>query len=398
MTVVVVGGSLSGLFHAIVLKHLGHNVHVLEKSSQTLLESQAAGLNAGPDVQKLIDLYIKSETPYGMPGALVEIVDREGVVINSFPPNATTNLTTWRILYNILKSHLLGEATTLATYETEKLVGEVNYDGEMVSVSYTDIKTGVSDVRHADLVIAADGGHSSIREGVIPDSSPEYVGYVTWRGAVPEPLLCEASRSFLSNRVFMLRAEHGFILSYHVPSDNGSLKPGECQFIWAWYEKLDEHSDDFNENFTDISGKRHFTTVPRGKMQPKVWEKRQECGNSLNPPFAELLEKTSDPFVSAIRERQSPKSVFYDGKLLLVGDAFALFRPHLGSSTNQAAMQALGLAEVLEGRSDLVAWERKSVEYAMKTAALGNAYGEYCFTGKVPDSISAAIRPDESYT
>jgi hypothetical protein len=181
---------------------------------------------------------------------------------------------------------------------------------------------------------------------------------------------------------------------YHVPSETGSVEPGDCQFIWIWYEMLDENSEDFREIFTDISGKRHATTVPRGKIQPNVWAKVRARRSALSKAFAELLDKTSDPFVSAIRDCVAPNAVFYDGKLLLVGDAFTLFRPHGGSSTSQAAMQAMGLAEVFQGKRDLADWEKSSLEYARRNSAISNSFGEYYFTGKVPSHLSTKIQPD----
>lgn len=147
---------------------------------------------------------------------------------------------------------------------------------------------------------------------------------------------------------------------------------------------VDEDSAEFREIFTDISGKRHSTTIPRGKMRPQVWAKKRNNGTALSAPFAELVEKTEDPFVSAIREAPASNSVFYDGKLLLVGDAFSLFRPHVGASTNQAAVQALGLADVFQGKSNLADWEKSSLEYARRTSAISVAYGESFFTGKFP--------------
>lgn len=183
-----------------------------------------------------------------------------------------------------------------------------------------------------------------------------------------------------------------------MPSENGSLAPGEGQFIWIWYEKLEEGSDAFREVFTDVHGKKHFSTIPRGKIQPEIWAKRRSFGGNLSVPFTELVEKTTDPFVSAIREFVAPKTVFHDGKLLLVGDAFALFRPHVAASTNQAAMQAIGLSAVFrgDGDGDLEAWERNSLGYARKTSAISAAFGEYCFTGKIPGMLSAAIKPDDN--
>jgi 2-polyprenyl-6-methoxyphenol hydroxylase-like FAD-dependent oxidoreductase len=182
-------------------------------------------------------------------------------------------------------------------------------------------------------------------------------------------------------------------LSYHVPSETGSSDAGDCQFIWVWYEKIEEDSEEFREIFIDTSGKKYLTTIPRGKMQPSVWAKKRSCGTAaLTKPFAELLEKTTDPFVSAIRESAASKAVFYGGKLILVGDAFALIRPHTGSSTNQAARQALGLADVFKGSSDLSEWEKSSIEHAESTSAFSLSYAEYCFTGNVPSGLP--IKPD----
>lgn len=52
---------------------------------------------------------------------------------------------------------------------------------------------------------------------------------------------------------------------------------------------LEEDSDDFRKTFTDVDGKKHFTTIPRGKMHPEVWAKKQKSGAELSTPFAELL-------------------------------------------------------------------------------------------------------------
>lgn len=182
---------------------------------------------------------------------------------------------------------------------------------------------------------------------------------------------------------------------YHVPSDSGSMSPKDSQFIWVWYDKMDESSQEFHDTFTDSSGKIHSTTVPRGKVDPKVWEKRQSSGKALSVPFAELIRNTTDPFVSAIRDSMTPQAVAYDGKLLLVGDAFSLFRPHTGSSMNQAARQALELADVYQGRMTLDEWQASSLGYARMTGAISKAFGEYCFTGIIPQSLVGAVKAEQ---
>jgi 2-polyprenyl-6-methoxyphenol hydroxylase-like FAD-dependent oxidoreductase len=183
--------------------------------------------------------------------------------------------------------------------------------------------------------------------------------------------------------------------SYYVPAENGSLAPGVCQFIWVWYQMLPE-GEELEEILTDCSGRKHLTTLPRGQMRKEVWEKTlHRAGKLLNPPFVDLLERTQDPFFSAIRHFKSPKSVLKEGKVLLVGDALTLYRPHAAASTNQAARQAMSLAEVLEGNITLAEWEKNALDYANRYTAISNAFGEYCFTGVVPPLLRAVIPSEE---
>jgi hypothetical protein len=67
-------------------------------------------------------------------------------------------------------------------------------------------------------------------------------------------------------------------------------------------------------------------------------------------------------------------------------------------------MQAIGLRDVLEGKVSLDDWERASIDHTVslddwerasidhteRTSAAGVAFGEYCFMGKVPKSLSVA--------
>jgi hypothetical protein len=146
----------------------------------------------------------------------------------------------------------------------------------------------------------------------------------------------------------------------------------------------------FRNAFTDIDGKKYATTVPRGKVRSEVWRQIQEDGKAaLSPAFAELLAKTSNPFLSAIRDFTSSQASFYGGKLLLVGDAMMLSRPHSALSTNQAALQALGLEGAIQGGVE--AWETEVIKSAMANHALSISFGDFCFTGKVPEAVRSIV-------
>lgn len=177
-----------------------------------------------------------------------------------------------------------------------------------------------------------------------------------------------------------------------MPSDSTRKEPNDREFVWIWYDTIPEDSPAFAEAFTDIDGKKHYSTIPRGKMEPKVWQSVLSRKDVVsNPHFADLLNHTSEPFVSAIRDFPATQSVFCDGKVVLVGDAFALCRPHAGGSTSQAAFQATELRKVLERGTELAAWERVCVDSAAKELQKSLGAAKFFFDGEMPRFVEEMV-------
>jgi 2-polyprenyl-6-methoxyphenol hydroxylase-like FAD-dependent oxidoreductase len=127
-------------------------------------------------------------------------------------------------------------------------------------------------------------------------------------------------------------------------------------------------------------------------VSKEVWKQIQDDGQKeLSTLFANLVAKTDKSFISAIRDLRSPQASFYDGKLLLVGDAMVLARPHSGLSTNQVASQALALEEVVRGKVSVEEWEKEVLRSAYANHALSNAFGAFLFTGKTPDAAVQSV-------
>jgi hypothetical protein len=136
---------------------------------------------------------------------------------------------------------------------------------------------------------------------------------------------------------------------------------------------------------TDSTGTHHHYTLPAGYMSPKIWSAQQEhARSSLPPQFSELVQKTKEPFVQVITDVLTPKSIFMNGKVLLVGDALAGFRPHTAASTSQAALHALLLEGVMAGEMELSEWERRTVEWARWMSGRGIQMGNRSQFGKHP--------------
>lgn len=136
---------------------------------------------------------------------------------------------------------------------------------------------------------------------------------------------------------------------------------------------------------TDVEGKRHGLTLPVGKMQPQVWEKQKAHAAEVLPPqFAEAVEKTQQPFIQAITDVVPSKNHFMDGKVLIVGDALAGFRPHTAASTSQAAYDALMIGEWMNGNIDQKEYESRVMDFATRLQHQGVMLGERSQFGRHP--------------
>ena len=125
---------------------------------------------------------------------------------------------------------------------------------------------------------------------------------------------------------------------------------------------------------TDIDGEQHHRTVPFGKVRPSVWQ--QTCSNQRFPaPIMDLVNIIDTPFVTAISDCLAPTSSFFNGKIFLVGDALALFRPHAAQSTNQCALHCLLLEKLLQQDITIEAYEEEVMSFANSTLLRSRAIG-----------------------
>ena len=145
-----------------------------------------------------------------------------------------------------------------------------------------------------------------------------------------------------------------------------------------WYDNCPAGSTDLVENLTDIDGHTHRNTLPMGKMAPATWQKQKDyAAQVMTPCFLELVNKTTRPFVSTIRDRSSPRASFLAGNVLFVGEALTLMRPHTGMSFNHSAVSCMTLRNVLRGELRLHDWERDMLQWAEWNSLLATAVGSY---------------------
>lgn len=408
--IIVVGGSLAGLMNAIPLKRLGHTVTILEKSPVSLLHDQGAGVVAGGDTLEWVQKHGGSRRTKDDISVLSQwrcYLDRMGNVIDR--ENSHQRMTSWGVLYDIgredfdgmlrvkegagmqkISTEVAGDKGGEAKYEYGRMVTAVEDRGDKVEVRFKQARHGDTSEEgtlQGDFLIVADGPSTHLRKQLLGDSTAQrtYAGYVAFRGTVPESQLSDAAKDVFVEKFSFFHGSNPNtqILAYTIPNAEGTLEKGKRLVNWVWYHNVDFDSPEHVELMTDKEGKQHRFTLPSGGfMQESVWERQKATAKETLPPqFSELVLKTKYPFVQAITDLKPPKNPkevgpLMNGKVVIVGDALAGFRPHTAASTSQAAFDALRLEAVFRGELSWNDYQEMVYEFAKNWQAHGVRLGD----------------------
>src|SRR3569833_1966651 len=80
-----------------------------------------------------------------------------------------------------------------------------------------------------------DGPSSFVRSLYLPAAQRQYVGYIAWRGTVPESEASAATRAIFHRSVTVHMMKQHHCIMYMIPGPNGSLEPGERLLNFLWY-------------------------------------------------------------------------------------------------------------------------------------------------------------------
>lgn len=209
-----VGGSIAGLLQGLQLKRQGSEVTVLEQDPSKERHSHESGVNIGPSVVALLDKYDATGRPAAIPSDYISAAWRKHLRVVNRPWHH--EMSNWGCLYNVLRANFDGMVSTAVPVPPEPRGGDgkVEYrsgqrvtgvfddaDKRRVTVQFTDVTTGAKDQLTADLVIGADGVHSTVRGLMGAEARKDYAGYIAWRGTVPERVISKDTVDYFSNRL-----------------------------------------------------------------------------------------------------------------------------------------------------------------------------------------------------
>ncbi|HWX66603.1 MAG TPA: FAD-dependent monooxygenase [Rhodanobacter sp.] len=363
----IVGGSVGGLFAAVLLALQGHQVTVMERTRHGLAR-RGAGLVVQEQVTRILgQVGLPQLAETGVWAVERIVLDQRGNV-ETRDPRPQMQMS-WDLLYDgfrkLLPEHL---------YLTGAAVNEVVPLDQSVNVTLADGCTF-----EFDLLIGADGQGSVVRNVVNEHAAgnirPDYVGYAAWRGLVAERAMPREAANELFER-FAFHFGNGMqALGYLVPGSEGQTSAGERRYNWVWYRQLP--AEQLSELLTHARRTGALSLGP-GELPREVSETLlADARSQLPPQFAAAVAAESQPFVQPIYEYESPRMV--NRRVVLLGDAAFIARPHTAMGVAKAAGDAMALASALASRpvdEALAAYERAHLPQGRAMVDYGRRLGQ----------------------
>ncbi len=310
--VLIVGGGIGGMTAAIALRRIGIAVDLIDIDPKWRV--YGAGISiTGLSLRAFEHLGILDEIRRrGYVGSVIRTLKYTGEVVamRNLPEESGGILRP--VLHEILARTVREEAVAVRLGIT---VAKLTQTDEQVDVAFTDGSTGCY-----DLVVGADGIYSSIRGMIFPDApKPAFTGQGCWRVVAPRPADMDRGESYLDGPVKI------------------GLNPVSDDEIYMF---LLEHVPD-NPFYSDEQLVSHLRKLmePFGGTVPGVRETVREPSQVNYRPLEWLL--LPEPW--------------YQGRVVLIGDAAHATTPHLASGAGLAAEDGLVLAEELARHSDVSA-------------------------------------------
>jgi salicylate hydroxylase len=172
----------------------------------------------------------------------------------------------------------------------------------------------------ADVVIAADGIHSTLQRYVVQPSEPVFSGAMAYRGTLPARRVPEWPAGTIR---FWSGGQGRYLLAYRV-------RRGELLNFVAFMPADEEMRESW-------SAPGDPATLAAAYAD---WD----------PFLGKILSEVETTFRSGIYDRE-PLPRWSRGRLTLLGDAAHASLPHMGQGSNQAIEDAMGLATLLKDAS-----------------------------------------------
>ncbi len=326
-TVLIVGGGIAGMSLAIRLQQQGIRAEIVERKTDWTVQGvgiilQGPALRAFKQVG-VLDRCIQE----GFGSSELLVGGAQGHLFARFPqpPIAGPEYpATIGILRSVLHT-ILAEASQAAGVRIRLGLSVTSFlqDANAVEVAFTDGTRG-----RYDLVVGADGIHSQVREMIFGKSSkPLYVGQVVWRANMER--LPEVTS----------------ISMWYGPRNKAGLSPLSQQGMYLFLTQ-------------------NVPTPPHLEQQQLLAVLHEQLAD-YQGLVAQVRERITAPEQINHRPIESIllPSPWYQGRVLLIGDAAHATTPHLANGAAMAVEDAIVLSDLLASSSSAAPVEQILQEF-----------------------------------
>ncbi len=367
----VVGGSVGGLFAAIMLGRRGWDVDVFERVPDGL-EARGAGIAGHAELTTVLrEIGVIADRPTGIDVSGRVAVDRFGNELASF--KYPQYLTSWNAIHSLLLKGFPSERYHLGV----KLVDVKQSRAAAVA----RLSNGEQVV--ADLIVGADGFRSTTRGIFAPAIQPQYGGYVAWRGVVDEVDLPSRFIAETFAKFTFCFPPGGQLIGYPLAGVDGSVERGRRRYNFLWYTNA-PLGDVLDGLLTDEYGIKHEHSIPPSLIRrDNIEGLRRDARRCLPRDLAEVVQHADQYLLQPIYDVQSKQIAF--GRVALVGDAAFVARPHVGIGVLKAAQDAEALVESLSECASvpdaLREYERRRLSPNIEAVEFGRHLGSFIERG-----------------
>jgi 2-polyprenyl-6-methoxyphenol hydroxylase-like FAD-dependent oxidoreductase len=321
MRITVAGAGIGGLSCALALQRTGHEVEVYESAPQ--ITPVGAGIWLSPNGQEVlrrIDTDVLDEVVAA--GRLMDeavIVTSAGKTLSRIAPEMFGGRYRCPRILAISRPrlhHVLHGALRPGTVRLGRRLAGFEDSGDGVTATFSE-GAGTADRARSDVLIGADGIHSTVRAGLFGEMALRYSGQTCWRSLSPFSL--EDQWAGRGTEIW---------------ADEAGLRAGFSQVaegqVYLYVTALAEpdQRQDADSAKADLLG----------------------LARAFPPVVGEIIEAT--PAEGLIRSDLSdlpPLKSYVSGRVAVLGDAAHATTPNLGQGANQAMESALAITHYLTG-------------------------------------------------
>ncbi|MFD7315079.1 FAD-dependent monooxygenase [Streptomyces sp. NPDC059883] len=349
-SVAVVGGSIAGCATALAASRGGAGKITVFERADARLRDRGVGIALHDDRYEELRRagYVAPEMPWApLTRRVWSVRDGEadhGRAVGEQPfPFRAYN---WGSLWSELRRRVPEEVS----YRSGAMVTGVEPDTDGVTLRLAD---GYQE--RFDVVIGADGYRSVVREAMFPGAGATYAGYIGWRGTSSDVDGLPSDGRDAHNVVF----PGGHCMIYRIPDGVGGHR-----LNWVLYTRP-PRTDGLHPDLLTP------TSLPPGRLHSELIARLRALVADTFPPYWALRVLRTPPettFIQPIYDLEVPR--YTSGRMVLVGDAASVARPHIGGGSVKALQDATALEAAWVAGSD---WREVLERYDAGRRAVGAA-------------------------